>query len=71
MANKALRQRNIIRYIHIITAILLVAFVYSNSLSENLIFRQILQFIIIPLVTLSGIWLWKGHQIKRTFRKSN
>lgn len=69
MANKALRQRNIISFIHISTALLLVTFVYSKSLSENLIFRQTLQFLIIPLVTLSGIWLWKGHQIKKVFKK--
>ncbi len=71
MENKTLRQRNIIRYIHISTSVLLVAFAYSNSLSENLIFRQILQFIIIPLATLSGIWLWKGHYIKKILKKSN
>lgn len=64
----AYKQRVILRWFHLITGAILVTYIYSPW-SNILAFSFLVKFIIIPILIISGIWLWKGAQIKRLFKK--
>lgn len=62
------RQRTISRAIHIVVGIVLAAFVYlpSGALSDAT--RVALMWAGVPIVGLSGTWLWKGATVQRLIR---
>ncbi len=59
-------RRSILRWIHIIFAIPILGYIYSP-------FEKIPQyatptrFVFVPLLILSGLWMWKGHLVRRIF----
>ena len=65
---KAATERKIIRWLHIITSIPLVGYIYG-PLKESAYGVFALKWIMFPLVVLSGLWMWKGHLLKKRWRK--
>ena len=63
-------ERKIIRWIHIIGGAIIAAFIYS-PLSGITTLELIIKIVIIPLISISGIWLWKGQLIKRKFKEAS
>jgi hypothetical protein len=61
--------RIIFRTIHIVLAIPIIGYIYSP-------FEKIpgyafpTRFIFVPAIVLSGLWMWKGHWVRRLFAKS-
>ena len=60
--------RSIFRWIHIIFAIPILGYIYSP-------FDKIPQyafptrFVFVPIMVLSGLWMWKGHVVRRLISK--
>lgn len=52
------KQRNFTRIIHLIGAAAIGTYVYS-PFSDYEWFRLTMQVLIIPMLTLTGVWLWK------------
>jgi hypothetical protein len=52
------KQRNTIRIIHLIGAAAIGTFIYS-PFGDLEWFKLTMQILIIPLLTLTGMWLWK------------
>jgi hypothetical protein len=63
-------KRSILRWIHIIFALPLLGFVYGPA-AEVEQYRANFQFIFLPVVILTGIWMWKGPAIGRLFSKKS
>ena len=64
----AATQRMIFRWIHIVLAIPIIGYVYSPF--ENLPdYAPVVRFISIPVLVLTGLWMWKGHWLRRLFSK--
>src|SRR5437868_6682403 len=64
----AATQRMIFRWIHIVLAIPIIGYVYSPF--ENLPgYAPVVRFITIPVLVLTGLWMWKGHWLRRLFSK--
>ena len=61
-------QRIIIRWIHIVMAIPIAGYVYSpfEQLPD---YAPVVRFIAIPVIILTGLWMWKGHLVRRLFSK--
>jgi hypothetical protein len=66
---KAHIERKIIRWIHIILSIPILGYIYGPvavltyaALAVKLVF--------LPIIILSGFWLWKGSLVKKWIRKS-
>lgn len=60
--------RSILRGIHMVLAIPLAGYVYSPF--ENIPdYAGPTRFVFFPLLVLTGLWMWKGHAIKRLFAK--
>ena len=63
---KTITERKIIRWFHIIANIPIVGLVYG-PVSEIPRAVIAIRWVIFPLVVLSGLWMWKGHLVKRVF----
>ena len=61
-------QRIIIRWIHIILAIPIAGYVYSPY-EELPNYAPVVRFVAIPVIVLTGLWMWKGHLLRRLFSK--
>ena len=67
MMNSA-TKRSILRWIHIIFAIPIVGYVYS-PFEELPNYAPVVRFVAIPLIVLTGLWMWKGHVLRRLISK--
>jgi hypothetical protein len=65
---KAATERKIIRWFHILASIPIMGLIYGPVMNiPRAVFA--IKWIIFPLIVLSGLWLWKGHLVKKLFRK--
>lgn len=62
----AATQRIIIRWIHLVLAIPIIGYVYS-PFEELPNYAPVVRFISIPVLVLTGLWMWKGHLLRRLF----
>lgn len=61
-------KRSIARWIHIVFSIPIFGYVYSPF--ENLPdYAAPTRFVFLPILVLSGLWMWKGHLVRRMFTK--
>ena len=67
---KASTERKIIRWIHIIASIPIIGYIYGPV--KNLPHAvTAIQWVLFPLIVVSGLWLWKGHWVRKWWRKKN
>jgi len=64
----AATQRVIFRWTHIVLAIPIVGYVYS-PFEELPNYAPVVRFVAIPVLVLTGLWMWKGHLLRRLFAK--
>ena len=64
----AARQRSIFRWIHIVLAIPIVGYIYS-PFDQIPNYAPVTRFVYVPAIVLSGLWMWKGHLVRRIFSK--
>jgi hypothetical protein len=62
-------KRSIVRVFHLVLAIPIVGYVYS-PFEELPNYAPVVRFVAIPVLVLSGLWMWKGHLLRRLFTKS-
>jgi hypothetical protein len=65
----AINKRILVRWLHIVIAIPIVGYIYSpfEAIPD---YAPMVRFIFLPLMVLSGLWMWKGHLVRRLFVKS-
>lgn len=61
-------QRAIVRWLHIILAIPIAGYIYS-PFDRIPGYAAPTRFVFVPLLVLSGLWMWKGHLVRRLFAK--
>lgn len=61
-------QRAILRWTHIILAIPIIGYVYS-PFEELPNYAPVVRFIAIPIILITGLWMWKGHLLRKLFLK--
>jgi len=63
------RQRMVIRWLHIICAVPIAGYIYSpfTVLPD---YAPLTRFVFLPVMILSGLWMWKGHWARRLFVKT-
>jgi hypothetical protein len=60
--------RTIFRWIHLIMAIPILGYIYSPfDKIPQYAFRT--RFVFVPIMILSGLWMWKGHVVRRLLSK--
>lgn len=60
----ALSSRNVVRFAHLAGAGILGTYVYSPWAGVDW-FRFLVQAVVFPTLAASGVWLWKGHAVRR------
>lgn len=68
MQTKTLRDK--LRILHILAVIPLGAFIYAPHLI-NSTFTLIMESIIFPILSITGLWMWQGHKIRQWLPKKN
>lgn len=63
-------QRTIFRWIHLILAIPIFGYIYSpfDKLPD---YAPPTRFVFFPLMVLTGLWMWKGHALRRVISKGS
>jgi hypothetical protein len=60
--------RTIFRWMHIVFAIPILGYIYSPfDKLPSYAFRT--RFVFVPVMVLSGLWMWKGHVVRRLIWK--
>lgn len=63
-------QRTVFRWIHIVFSIPIVGYIYSefDKLPD---YAPATRFVFLPVMVLTGLWMWKGHVVRRFFSKTS
>jgi thiosulfate reductase cytochrome b subunit len=61
-------RRSILRWIHILFSFPIIGYIYS-PFEEIPKYAHLTRFIFLPILILTGLWMWKGHLVRRLFRK--
>ena len=61
-------KRSIARWMHIIFSIPIVGYVYS-PFADLPDYAPMVRFVSIPVLALTGLWMWKGHLLRRLSSK--
>jgi hypothetical protein len=61
-------KRSIFRWIHIVFGIPILGYIYSPF--ENIPnYAPVTRFVFVPVLVLSGLWMWKGHVLRQLISK--
>jgi hypothetical protein len=60
--------RSVFRWIHIVFSIPIVGYIYSpfDKIPQ---YAPLTRFVFVPAIILSGLWMWKGHLLRRLVSK--
>ncbi len=61
-------QRVILRWIHIVFGFPIVGYIYS-PFEDLRYYAHSVRFVFLPVLVLSGLWMWKGHVLRRLISK--
>ncbi|MFZ0197590.1 MAG: hypothetical protein WB523_10070 [Candidatus Sulfotelmatobacter sp.] len=62
--------RTIFRWIHIVLAIPILGYIYSPfDKIPSYAFKT--RYVFVPILVLSGLWMWKGHVVRRLISKKS
>lgn len=60
--------RTIFRWIHLIFSIPVLGYIYS-PFDKIPNYAPATRFVFVPIMILSGLWMWKGHVVRRLLSK--
>jgi thiosulfate reductase cytochrome b subunit len=61
-------KRSIVRWVHLVLAIPIIGYIYS-PFEEIPNYAPAVRFVFLPVMVLSGLWMWKGHVLRRLISK--
>lgn len=57
-------KHSILRAVHILFALPLIGYIYGPP-EETRPYLPYFRYVYMPVVMLSGLWMWKGHVIRK------
>jgi thiosulfate reductase cytochrome b subunit len=57
-------KRSIVRWIHIVLGIPIIGYIYS-PFDQIRNYAPATRLVFVPVLVLSGLWMWKGHVLRR------
>jgi hypothetical protein len=63
-------KRSIVRALHLTLSIPIIGYIYSpfDVIPD---YAPATRFVFFPAMLLSGLWMWKGHVVRRLVSKSS
>jgi hypothetical protein len=65
---KEATKRLIFRWIHIVFSIPILGYIYS-AFDKIPNYAPATRYVFVPVMILSGLWMWKGHVVRRLISK--
>jgi hypothetical protein len=65
--NRAI-SRTVFRWIHIVFGIPILGYIYDSP-ADTHYYAFSIRFVFVPVLILSGLWMWKGHVVRRLISK--
>jgi hypothetical protein len=65
---KETTKRSIVRWIHLVLSIPILGYIYG-PFEELPKYADRVRFVFVPVMILSGLWMWKGHVLRRLISK--
>ena len=65
---KEATKRSIVRWIHIVFAVPILGYIYS-PFEKIPDYAPRTRFVFLPVMVVSGLWMWKGHVLRRLVSK--
>lgn len=61
-------KRSVFRWMHLVFSIPIIGYIYSpfDKIPQ---YAPATRFVFVPLLVLSGFWMWKGHVVRRIFSR--
>lgn len=63
-------QRTVLRWIHIVFGLPLIGYVYGPT-EDVAQYAPMFRYVFMPVLLLSGLWMWKGQLVSRIFAKKS
>jgi len=63
-------ERWILRGIHLVFSIPIIGYIYS-PFDQIPNYAPATRYVFVPILVLSGLWMWKGHLVRRVFSKGS
>jgi hypothetical protein len=60
--------RSVFRWIHLVFSIPILGYIYS-PFDQIPNYAPATRFVFVPVLVLSGLWMWKGHAVRRLLSK--
>ena len=57
-------KRSIFRRIHILGGIPIIGYIYDSP-ADTPNYAWSIRYVFLPLLVISGLWMWKGHVVRR------
>ena len=57
-------KRSLVRSIHLVLSIPIIGYIYS-PFEQLPAYASRVRFFVVPVMVLSGLWMWKGHLLRR------
>jgi len=67
---KEATKRSIFRWTHIISGIPIIGYIYDSP-TDTPSYAWSIRYVFFPVLLSSGLWMWKGHLLRRLFSKTN
>ena len=64
---KEATKRSIFRWIHIICGIPILGYIYDSP-TDTPNYAWSIRYVLLPVLLISGLWMWKGHVVRRLCR---
>jgi hypothetical protein len=61
-------KRWVFRWIHLVFSIPIIGYIYS-PFEQIPNYAPLVRFVFFPILALSGLWMWKGHVVRRLVSK--
>ena len=60
--------RTVFRWIHLVFSIPILGYIYSpfDKIPD---YAPLTRYVFVPVMVLTGLWMWKGHVVRRLFSK--
>jgi hypothetical protein len=60
--------RSIVRWIHLVSSIPILGYIYS-PFEDIPQYAPAVRFVFFPVIAVTGLWMWKGHVVRRMMSK--
>lgn len=63
-------KRSIFRWIHLLFSIPILGYIYS-PFEEIPNYAPAVRYVFLPVLVLAGLWMWKGHVLRRLISRES